>query len=180
MAGTVMQTHRSALLAVAVACALARTSQAQLDTSSSAVGTAADLALVSALAPEATNARFLTPEDLTAEQRERLKPVAGLPSRFAGDFNADGWEDLALVGRYGNVATGSFVLIATREGDGWRRAALKLFDGDFIVGLASSTRLAVFFCLSCDSGRRIVWDGAEYRLESFPDAGVPDDSSAAR
>lgn len=176
----IMQTRRSAPLAL-LACALAWTSHAQIDTSISAVATASDLALVRALAPEATNARFLTPDDLTPEQRERHGPVPRLPSRFAGDFNADGREDLALVGRYGDVAIGSFLLIATREGDGWRRAALRLFADDFIVGLASSGRLAVFPCLSCDGGWRIVWDGTQYRLESLPgDVGVTDDSSAAR
>lgn len=121
----------------------------------------ADATIVAELAPELEAARL------------GGTPNAQGPSvteyRFERDFDRDGRLDLVLLGRHSGGRT--FALIASLEGDVWRRAALFSFLSPELQrrgDLLDVDRLAVAFCASCDVGGWLERDAGGYVFRAAP------------
>jgi hypothetical protein len=142
-----------------------------LKANSQAAADASDEDIVEVLAPELSDVRLLTMQDLTREQTDNIGNTPEVGRRFEGDFDADGRPDLALFGSY---ASGTFVLVASRDQFVWHRSGLLQFTRPFIVGRADQGVLRVFFCTGCDSGGRVLWTGSGYEFVPFPPVGVPE------
>jgi hypothetical protein len=132
---------------------------------------ASDEEILDVLAPELSDVRLLTMQDLSKEQTDNIGNTPEVGRRFEGDFDADGRPDLALFGSY---AGGTFVLVVSRDQAVWHRSGLLQFTEPFIVGLADQGILRVFFCTGCDAGGRVVWTGTGYEFVPFPPVGVPE------
>jgi hypothetical protein len=93
---------------------------------------------------------------------------------LGGDFNRDGLADRAIVGVYRDTlrTTGRFLLILTRRATGWQKADLLTMRGEagFSVLTQRADTIGWWFCMECDDGFRIAWDGRRY-------APVPSDST---
>lgn len=126
-----------------------------------------------ALAPELGDARLLHMQDLTEDQADEIRDVAGMGMRFVGDFDSNGQSELALFGQNEN-GDGTFVLLATRQAGAWVRSDLLQFQQTFIVGRLYDNVLMVFFCVGCDHGGRLERVDATYEFVPFPPAGVTD------
>ena len=132
-----------------------------------------DKLLVQTLAPELESVRLGRMEELTREQSRKVAALEGIGFRFQSDLNADGRQDLVLLGDYvDNKSHRSFVLIATEGPGGWARSQLFTFDEGFVIGRENAGQFLIFFCTGCDYGGRIEWTGSDYRYTPFRPAGV--------
>ena len=150
---------------LAVSCLAASASHSQASVESS------DEEILGVLAPELDDVRLLTMQDLTRAQFDNIGDTPNIGRRMEGDFNSDGQSDLALFGSY---ASGTFVLLLTRQDAVWHRSGLLRFSRPFLIGGTFDGALSVFYCTGCDSGGRIVWMGSDYEFVPFPPPGVPE------
>ena len=162
---------RSFLTVGAVRTTLLGLFMVALEANSQLAADASDEEILETLASELIDVRLLTMQNLTRAQADNIGSTPEVGRRFEGDFDGDGQPDLAL---FGSHATGTFVLLASRDQTMWHRSGLLQFTHPFIVGRADQGVLRVFFCTGCDSGGRVVWTGNEYEFVPFPPVGVPE------
>jgi hypothetical protein len=142
-------------------------------------------AAVSQLGQDESNAdimRRLVPDLAAAVPAQRPTAVQDSPGeltevRFEGDFNEDGQEDLLLLGHHQEEGEQrGFALLATEAVTGeWERVQVLEFENDVAVGKRYEARpndIAIFFCLKCDHGGWIEWEGDQYAFSHFAPVGV--------
>ena len=93
--------------------------------------------------------------------------------RIEGDFNNDGWKDLAVVGTYQDKASGygRFLLILAQTKSGWKKAHLETTSGlpGFSVMHLSDGSIVWTDCFECDVGVVLEWKTNHYELVSPSD-----------
>ena len=111
--------------------------------------------------------RSVLPPTATCDSTQSTKDDSSLVFAIDGDFNHDGIPDQALAGVYrnGKGAEGRFLLFLTRRGDGWQVADLLSMEGEagFSVLTQHADTIGWWFCLECDDGFTVAWDGRSYR-----------------
>lgn len=98
----------AALSTVAASCIVSSTAWSQASVESS------DEEILAILAPELSDARLLTMQELTEEQNDNLD-APGAGRRLEGDFNSDGRPELTLFGADSSRTFAPFPPMGVRE-----------------------------------------------------------------
>ena len=116
-----------------------------LEANSQLAADASDEEILETLAFELIDVRLLTMQNLTKAQADNIGSTPEVGRRFEGDFDGDGQPDLAL---FGSHATGTFVLLASRDQTMWHRSdvpPLSVAEG-FRVGRHCNDLDGQLFC----------------------------------
>lgn len=129
-----------------------------------------DVEMVKRLAPELLDSEAMEVDSLDPVQRESVLKEGDLKFSYELDMNSNGSKERVVLGRFlraGRPAV--FVLVAERDKGVWSKKGLLTFDEGFIVGRFAGQELKVFFCMGCDRGGRVSWNGSEYIYSRFPE-----------
>jgi hypothetical protein len=158
----VSRLHMSLLIACAIAlisCQGRRTQIAETD-----------IETVKRLVPELLDSEPIAVASLDPAQRESVLKEEDLKFSYELDLNSNGSKERVVLGRYQRAGRPAvFVLVTERDKGVWSRKGLLTFDEGFIVGKLAGQELKVFFCMGCDRGGRVLWNGGEYIYSRFPE-----------
>jgi hypothetical protein len=112
------------------------------------------------------------PKELLYQGGTDAMEASRLSFSRSGDFNHDGIEDLALIGVYQDKEEkrGSFILILAKDKAGRnQKSFLQHLGRPAFAALSGKEPMEVWFCMDCNYGVNLLWDGenGEYRMNSF-------------
>jgi hypothetical protein len=131
--------------------------------------------MVKRIVPELREARLMTYEDLRYPEDQRAFVEEGYTFVLAGDFNKDGYADLAFVGKYDHNEQndpGVFLAILSFRGKTVVRDYLSTFARDraflsFISGFMDNRGgISIGFAMQSDDCGFFYWTGKRYAFES--------------
>src|SRR5262245_48337151 len=124
-----------------------------------------DQEIVARLPSFFANPRLLTIDSLTPEQRRQVVADERMGFKFERDLNGDGVLDVVALGTYGlGDWPHTFLIVVAGDGPAGPRVLALSFAEPFIIGTEYPDGVGVSFCLNCDCGGRIEWNGEHFQF----------------